>query len=279
VVTAKVLQHVGGDQWTWAAPKAVDGSRAGRPNNPTRVCSQWPAPCAIEPGASLSTGSAADGRDPSAYGESMTSPDGGGRMTAQPLPPNPSSSSGIEHPLTTDEYVALGEVEHGQIELQEGSLVVSPSPTAFHMLAIAGLLYQLKPQLPTHLVAIPDVDIDLELVPRTEPGSSRRPDLIVVDRTALQRIADEGGLIRASEVSVVVDVVSAGSRRMDNIAKRGEYADAAIGYYWIVDIEKPASLVECHPTEQFGYQDGGAVTGSFRTAAPFEATIDLDTLV
>jgi Uma2 family endonuclease len=198
-------------------------------------------------------------------------------MTAQPLPPAESSSV-IEHPLTIDEYMALGETGHGRSELQEGSLVMSPSPTAFHMLAIAELLHQLKPQLPDHLVAIPDVDIDLALVPRSEPGSSRRPDLIIIDRAALQRIADEGGLVRAKEVSVVAEIVSAGSRRMDNIVKRREYADAGIEHYWIVDLEKPATLVECRRTERFGYSDGGAVTGTFRTAEPCGIVIDLDAL-
>ena len=199
-------------------------------------------------------------------------------MTAEPVPPMQFSLP-IGRLLTIDEYAAIGEVEHGRVELQEGSLVMSPSPTPFHMLAIAGLRDQLKPQLPERFVAVPDVDIDLDLVPRTEPGSSRRPDLIVVDRAALQRVADEGGLIRASEVVVVVEIVSKGSRRMDNNVKRDEYADAGIGAYWIVDIEKPVTLVECHRTEEFGYADGGAVTGEFRTTVPFQVTIDLDALL
>ena len=199
-------------------------------------------------------------------------------MTAQPLPPMQFSLP-IEHLLTIDEYAAIGEVEHGRVELQEGSLVMSPSPTPFHMLAIAGLHHQLRPQLPDGLVAVPDVDIDLDLVPRTEPGSSRRPDLIVVDRAALDRVADEGGLIRASEVVVVVEVVSKGSRRMDNNVKRGEYADAGIGHYWIVDIEDPVSLVACQLTEHLGYADAGAVTGGFEIASPFEVTVDLDALL
>jgi hypothetical protein len=29
LVTAEVLQHVGGDDWTWTAPEIVDGSQAG----------------------------------------------------------------------------------------------------------------------------------------------------------------------------------------------------------------------------------------------------------
>ncbi len=68
-------------------------------------------------------------------------------MTAEPVPPMQFSLP-IGRLLTIDEYAAIGEVEHGRVELQEGSLVMSPSPTPFHMLAIAGLRDQLKPQLP-----------------------------------------------------------------------------------------------------------------------------------
>jgi Uma2 family endonuclease len=200
-------------------------------------------------------------------------------VTAQPVP-SMQFSLPIGRLLTIGEYEAIGEIEHGRVELQEGSLVMSPSPTPSHMRAIGRLHHQLEVQLSPDLYAVvPDVDIDLDLVPRTEPGSSRRPDVVVVKRAAYLRVEDEGGLIRASEVELVVEVVSRGSRRMDYHVKRDEYADAGIGAYWIVDLEKPVSLVECHRTEEFGYQDGGAMTGVFTTTVPFEVTVDLDALI
>jgi Uma2 family endonuclease len=192
-------------------------------------------------------------------------------MTARPLPPT--------HLLTIEEYLALGEDEHGRTELQEGSLVMSPSPTADHMVAIAELYSQLKSHVPEHLDVIPDVDIDLELVPSDQPGSSRRPDLIVAQRSARQRVRAEGGMIRASEVALVVEIVSKGSRRTDNVIKHAEYADAGIEDYWIIDLDRPASLQACHLTEQFGYVDDQVVTGTFKSNQPFEATLDLDNLV
>jgi Uma2 family endonuclease len=169
----------------------------------------------------------------------------------------------IAHQLTIDEYAAIGEVEQCRTELQEGSLVLSASPNAVHMLAVAHLFDQVTAPLPRRLAAVPAVDVDLELAPPHEPGTSRRPDLVVVDRAAVQRVDHEGGMLRASEVVLVVEVVSKGSRRMDYHVKRDEYADAGIAAYWIVDLEKPVSLVECHRTEEFGYQDAGAVTGVF----------------
>src|SRR5262249_2499997 len=159
------------------------------------------------------------------------------------------------------EYAALGEDEHGRTELMEGSLVMSPSPTADHMMAMARLLLQLTPQVPPEFEVIPDVDIDLELAPSDQPGSSRRPDLIVVERAARERQGAGGGLRRAADVLIVVEIVSPGSRRTDNIVKRAEYADAGIPHYWIVDIEPPISLLAGHLAADFGYRDDPSATG------------------
>jgi Uma2 family endonuclease len=191
-------------------------------------------------------------------------------MTAFPKPPN--------HPLTIDEYAALDETESGYAELQEGRLLMSPSPTPDHMWASKHLAQQLDRQLPDDLAVLQDIDIDLELVPRGQPGSARRPDLIIFEPAARKRVRAEGGLIRASEVLVVVEIVSPSSWRTDNVTKRALYADAGIPRYWIIDIEEPVSLVDCHLTEHFGYQDHACVTGTFTTTTPFPLRIDLDQL-
>jgi Uma2 family endonuclease len=201
----------------------------------------------------------------------MSTPDGGERMTAQPLLPG--------HLLTIGEYAELGEDEHGYSELQEGRLVMSPSPAYRHMIALTNLVLQLSPQVPPHLQPIAELDIDLEFAAADQPGSSRRPDLIVVRRSALERLdAEGGGMMRASDVVVAVEVTSPGSRRTDNVIKRSEYADAGIEHYWIIDVQPPISLVECHRTEEFGYRDGGAVTEVFSTDHPFGVTLRLDEL-
>jgi Uma2 family endonuclease len=196
-------------------------------------------------------------------------------MTAHPLPEH---SQPTTRPLTIAEYAALGEDEHGRTELQEGSLVMSPSPTPDHNVVAMQIAVQLMPQMPEGYEVIHDIDIDLQLVPPDEPGTARRPDLVVVDASARQRVRDEGGIVRASEVLVAVEIVSPGSRRTDNVVKRAEYADAGIRYYWIVDIDPPISLVACHRTEEFGYREDGAATGAFTTDEPFAVSLDLDGL-
>ena len=186
--------------------------------------------------------------------------------------------SEFDHPLTIAEYERLPEDTEHRWELQEGWLVMSPSPRPHHGLAVGELRDQLKPQLPGNLCLLMDIDVDLELVPPDAPGHARRPDLFVCGWAAYDRAEKEDTLIRASEVLVVVEIVSRGSVRMDNVIKRGEYADAGIPHYWIIDVDEPVSLVNCHLAGEFGYQDDGGVTGVFSTSEPFPVRIDLNAL-
>jgi Uma2 family endonuclease len=181
--------------------------------------------------------------------------------------------------LSIADYAALPEDDRNRWELQEGNLVMSPSPTPRHMVAAAELYTQLRNQLPGDLCAVPDVDLDVELSPAGQPGTARRPDLVVVRRSEFVRVDREGGLLRAAETLLVVEIVSPGSRRTDNLIKRGEYADAGIPYYWIIEVAAPVTLVACHLAGKFGYQDGGAATGVFETAQPFTVRVDLAALI
>lgn len=192
-------------------------------------------------------------------------------MTALPEPPS--------HLLSVAEYAELGEDDRGRYELQEGRLLVSPSPTPDHMIVMARLIVQLDPQLPGDLQIVPDVDVDLELVPPDRPGWSRRPDLLVVRHAAVERVRREGGLLRASDALVVVEIVSPGSHRTDYVIKRGEYADAGIPHYWIVDLDRPVSLVACRLAGEFGYQDSAETSGVFTATEPFDVRLHLDQLL
>jgi Uma2 family endonuclease len=186
-----------------------------------------------------------------------------------------SESADSLHLLTIAEYAELGETEPGYTELIEGRLLMSPSPAPDHNNAIFELGTRLRSFVPPKFEVQLELDIDLGLVEPGQPGFSRRPDLIVVDRAARERVREFGGLIRASEVLVVVEIVSPGSRRTDHVDKRRDYADAGIPHYWIVDVDDPITLTACYLTEEFGYRDHGVVTDVFRTETPFAAEVEL----
>ncbi|MBL8927220.1 MAG: Uma2 family endonuclease [Pseudonocardia sp.] len=197
-------------------------------------------------------------------------------MTALPLPPQ-------RLPLTVAGYVALGEDPDGvRSELQEGNLVMSPTPVPEHQIAIMRLARQLEDRVPSALELVPDVDIDLQLVAPDRPGTVRAPDLVAVTRKALARRRSEGGVLRAAEVALAVEVISPGSDRMDRVVKRDEYADAGIPHYWIVDLGEPGDrpqLTAHHLAGEFGYADAGPVNGVFAATEPFPVRIDLDALL
>jgi Uma2 family endonuclease len=192
-------------------------------------------------------------------------------VTALPEPPT--------HLLTVGEYAQLGETTTGYTELQEGKLIMSPSSTPRHMIASGRLLLQIQSQLPDHLCAVQEVDVDLELSPADQPGLVRRPDLVVVPYKAVDRVDRDGGLLRASDVLVVVEIAFAGSRRLDHVVKRGEYADAGINHYWIIDLDEPVTLLDCHLAGPLGYVDSGSSTGTFAPTAPGPIRLELDRLV
>ncbi|RZQ65751.1 Uma2 family endonuclease [Amycolatopsis suaedae] len=174
--------------------------------------------------------------------------------------------------LTVDEYAALGALESGYTELVEGRLLLVPDDGRDHDSVTDTLAKTLERQLPDGVELLVRADLDLRLAAAGEPGYSRRPDLMLVRDAA-------GGLVRSGEVVVVIEVAAEGSRRTDYVAKRAEYADAGIPHYWIVDLDEPVSLTACHLAGEFGYQDSGAVTGTFTTADPISVSLDLDRLL
>lgn len=179
--------------------------------------------------------------------------------------------------LTIADYEALPEDELQRWELLEGNLVMAPSPTPAHNRAVSRLAATLDEQLLATWVTVPDIDLDLQLAPEHAPATVRRPDLVVVSRDEFERAGREGGVLRASGTRLVVEVLSPGSYRTDRLIKRGEYADAGIPHYWLVDLAEPVSLIACRLAAG-RYEDGGAITGVFEPTEPFPVAIDLDAL-
>jgi Uma2 family endonuclease len=192
-------------------------------------------------------------------------------MTALPIQPG--------RLLTIADYEALPYDDQYRWELQEGNLTMSPRPTIDHQVAMGNLYEELKRQLSPDAIAIQDVDVNLQLAPPDDPGTVRAPDIVVVDRAERARVRTEGGVLRASGVHLVVEIVSPGSKRTDRIIKHAEYADAGISHYWILDLESPISLVAYRLAGELGYVEDDETTGTFTTTEPYPLTVELDRLV
>ena len=132
--------------------------------------------------------------------------------------------------LSLDDWERLDLDEGHHVECVEGVLVVAPNPYPRHQMIAVRVVGELNRQLPEDLAALPEVDLLLTTVPLT----IRAPDVVVVPTAVYQANPPR---FTASEVRLVVEVVSAGSRRTDQVMKRSDYAEAGIPAYWIVDGE------------------------------------------
>lgn len=177
-----------------------------------------------------------------------------------------------DHLLTLDEWDALPEDTSRRFELVEGVLQMSPKPTSPHQVALMMLAMQLDAAIRSHWW-IPVADVDVVLV-ESFPPIVRAPDISIVPldlaRTGPKRY-------QANEVRLAVEIISVGSRRTDRIAKLGEYAEAGIPDYWILDLDSLA-------LDTFRLTDAAyepvlrAATGIVALDVPVALTIDLASL-
>ncbi|MEU4340072.1 Uma2 family endonuclease [Nocardia sp. NPDC023852] len=141
-----------------------------------------------------------------------------------------------DHLLTLEDWIALPEDSSRSYELVEGVLVVSPRPVLRHQFAVWQLAAQLHPQLPVQLSVVTEAEVVIDAAP---PPTVRVPDVLVIRDEALE---DDLARVPPEDVVLAVEILSPGSRRTDRVTKFFEYAEAGIEYYWLIDLDEPASL-------------------------------------
>ncbi len=120
-------------------------------------------------------------------------------------------------------------------EVVHGELFVTPAPTQIHEIVAARLSNVLAPYVARHglgLVFRPRSVIRFE-------GSEVEPDLMVreLPDPSNERWED------APTPSLVVEIVSATTRRRDHVHKRALYAEVGIPEYWIFDAGARAARI------------------------------------
>ena len=133
--------------------------------------------------------------------------------------------------MTFEEFMALPEEERKHYELVEGELVVNPAPVPRHQWIVGNIYYALRTHLESQgggraYVSPVDVVLSTENV--------LEPDVVVLlgDRMALIGPKNLQG-----PPSIVVEVLSDGSRRKDEVTKRRLYERFGVDEYWIADPE------------------------------------------
>lgn len=125
----------------------------------------------------------------------------------------------VRVPMDFDDYLALPEWHRA--EYVDGLAIVSPSATAPHQRISRRMANVIEAGCPT-LFVVEAVGV------WTGERRSRIPDVYATVRPFAGSWADETPVL-------VVEILSPSTRREDTLRKSGEYRDAGIGQYWIVD--------------------------------------------
>jgi Uma2 family endonuclease len=148
-------------------------------------------------------------------------------MTAEPTghvmwSPDPIRQRLASHTL---EDVLTLPADAPRVELSDGVMTVVPSRTFGHQ-DIAGLLwFWLRQHAPEKFRVSQATGVALSLT------TSFEPDVLLVDAT----VPDINHFARADEVTLVVEVVSHGTKRRDRLEKPAEYAAAGIPHFWRIE--------------------------------------------
>jgi len=177
-------------------------------------------------------------------------------VTAQPLDP-PAGAMWSPDPIrqrlasyTIEDVLALPD-DAPRVELLDGVMLVTPSPTAGHQ-QIGNLLWHwLRGHAPTDVEPLTTIGVTVTAKDTFEP-----------DVALLRRPVNMGRhLFGPEQVVLVVEVVSPGTKRRDRLSKPPGYAAAGIQHFW---------RIEQDPVHVFAYE---LVEGSYKLVA--DATDEL----
>lgn len=165
-------------------------------------------------------------------------------------------------PITRADLETIPDDGH-RYELLDGTLLVSPAPSRVHqtvVLRLGHLLDVARPRELRVLIAPFDVALADDTVLQPDVLVARRSDLTDRDLPAPPVLA--------------VEVVSASTRRIDQLLKPARYAASGVAHYWIVDPCEPSlTAYELGPDET--YVEIAVVHGPepYRAARPFAVSV------
>jgi Uma2 family endonuclease len=153
-------------------------------------------------------------------------------------------------------------------ELIDGTLLVSPAPSALHQIVAANMFRLLDGAAPGDRAVL-----FAPVAWQPDGRTSVEPDLLVI---AKDRIAPHG-ITGAPEV--VVEILSPSSGRFDRTVKFSRYAEGGAAQYWIVDPAVPS--VEIYDLRENGYLlvARGVHVDTVSVTAPFAVAVTPSQLV
>ncbi len=143
----------------------------------------------------------------------------------------------VTHTLTLEQWEAMPEDICRRIEVVDGHVIFMESPSEDHQGAALTLPMALNSWMRDHakrhgLCLRIRQEYDLRL--GDDLLHHRKPDVIVY------RCVERGKRPRPEDTLLVIEIISPTSRVQDKIDKLGEYADAGVPHYWIVETRNGA---------------------------------------
>jgi Uma2 family endonuclease len=156
--------------------------------------------------------------------------------------------------MTAHQFLELGEDPVGvRLELVNGEVAVSPSPTPDHSYIDTQLRIILGQYLKTHQLGRLYGDVDTIF----GVHDVRRPDVIFFANSRLHLISKKA---MEGPPDLCVEILSPSSRKTDRADKFEQYRAGGVAHYWIVDPEH--QTIEAYTLQEGVYVLSGRGKGS-----------------
>jgi Uma2 family endonuclease len=169
-------------------------------------------------------------------------------------------------PWTIDDLYRLPPDKTMRYEIIDGSLVVSPRAGARHGMIGADICFLLNRQCPKHLRAVQETGL------RRGHKSYLEPDAVLAVHAAGKRRGTDH--LHATDVLIVIEVVSPSNREYDLRIKRQAYAGLGIAQYWIADPDRQRLLILGLDGDEYTELALVGLGEQWTTDDPFPLTVD-----
>ena len=150
----------------------------------------------------------------------------------------------VQGKWTEEDYFRLPETNK-IIELSEGRIIITPSPTTQHQKILSKLFLLIGNHvLSNNLGEIVVSPMDVRLW----PGTIRQPDIVYMSNEHRDRISEQYWGIP----DLVIEILSESTATEDRTSKFIEYEKAGITEYWLVDTAK--KTIEVFVLDQGSYK-------------------------
>lgn len=182
-------------------------------------------------------------------------------MSAQP------ADSFLRHPekWTVDDLLRLPEDQGNRIELVDGLVVVSPSPSSRHQRVLQKLQVAFVAATPPEFETLPGVNVVLN------DERLLIPDLVVLNAPGVDAV-----YYKASDVLLALEIHSPSTRAFDLALKRQLYGEAGIPFLMFVDTKPDVPAIRLLELNGEAYREiATGVAGVLTASRPFPLRLDL----